>query len=384
MKEAIYLNHAATSQQKPQEMIEALTAYLQENCVTNTQRGAQLYGDERIHLEARLSLANFFHVSQPEGIIFTPNITTALNMIIHGRLKKGDHVITTSIEHNAVMRPLQLLKKKLGIKLSILPCSKDGQLDSEILKQTIREETKMLIMSHASNVLGTILPVQECFQLARKYGVLTVLDTAQTAGFLPIDMQELSVDVLAFTGHKGLLGPAGIGGFILTQETAERIEPWLSGGTGSISESLEQPAFLPDKFEAGTLNTMGILGLGKSIEFLQKNSLKKIAEREQKLTRQLLKGLDRLPVKILGTKVASARVPLVSVVSEKMAPNELTDRLYSDYQIITRSGLHCAPLAHQTAGTSATGAVRFSLGYETTPAEIDYTLYALEKILEKE
>ncbi|MGX7263073.1 selenocysteine lyase SclA [Enterococcus crotali] len=383
MKQPVYLNHAATSNHKFEETIKELTNYLVANNNLNANRGAQNMAELELIFEARQSLADFFGAPDPAHIIFTPNATTSLNMVLNGLLKKGDHVLTTAVEHNAVARPLNLLEIEKNIAVTYLECESNGRLDPSQIEHLIRPETKVLIMTHASNVLGTILPVKECFKIAKDHGIITVLDSAQTAGFLPIDMEELSIDVLAFTGHKGLMGLSGIGGFALALNVEKLIDPWLSGGTGSASQSLKQPDFLPDKFEPGTANTLGILSLKSAIQQIREIGLKKIEIHERMLTARFLAGLKRLPLNILGTSDPKQSVPVISITAPTIDSSELSQLLFERYQIITRYGLHCSPLAHQTAGTLNDGAVRFSFGWNTTVAEIDYTLNALGEIFSK-
>ncbi|OTN89985.1 cysteine desulfurase [Enterococcus sp. 7E2_DIV0204] len=381
MKQSVYLNHAATSNHKFEATIQSLCQYLERNNNLNTNRGSQNIDELEVVFEARQLLAEFFHAPDPAHIIFTANATTSLNMVLNGLLKPGDHILTTEVEHNAVARPLHLLEKRQNISVTRIPCKLDGRLDPEIIESLIRPETKVIVMTHASNVLGTILPVKECFEIAKAHGIITVLDSAQTAGFLAIDIEEMLIDVLAFTGHKSLMGLSGIGGFALAQNMEHKIKPWMSGGTGSASLSLAQPDFLPDKFEPGTQNMLGILSLKSSLESIKELGLNKIADHERALTSRFLTGLKKLPVTILGCTEAIQRVPVVSIKSARVDSGELSQQLFDRYQIVTRSGLHCSPLAHQTAGTLKIGAVRFSFGWNTTLDEIEYTLKALKEIL---
>lgn len=381
MKQPVYLNHAATSNHKFKKTVQTLCQYLEENNTINANRGFQNRDELNLIFEARQALADFFQGPDAAHVLFTANATTSLNMILNGLLRAGDHVLTTEVEHNAVARPLHLLETQQNVSVTYLHCEPDGTLDPKQIDALIRPETKVLVMSHASNVLGTILPVRECFELAKSYGIITVLDSAQTAGFLPIDMEAMSIDVLAFTGHKSLMGLAGIGGFVLAKNMEKKISPWMSGGTGSASLSFEQPTFLPDKFEPGTMNTMGILSLKSSLDSINQLGLEKIRTHERILTKRFLKGLEELPVRILGSREAIERVPVVSITATAFDSGELAQQLFDEYQIITRSGLHCSPLAHQTAGTLKSGAVRFSFGWNTTMDEIDYTLNAMKEVL---
>lgn len=383
MEQPVYLNHAATSNHKFEETIKELCQYLATNNNLSNNRSFQNIGELELIFNTRQALANFFHAPDPGHIIFTANATTSLNIVLNGILKSGDHVLTTSVEHNAVARPLYLLETKQHISVTHLACDQNGQLDPKQIESLIRPETKIMVMTHASNVLSTILPVKECFKLAKAHGIITILDSAQTAGFLPIDMEEMLIDVLVFTGHKSLMGLSGIGGFALAQDLETLIDPWMSGGTGSASLSLAQPKFLPDKFEPGTLNTLGILSLKSSLGKIVELGLDKIAAHERALTARFLTGLDSLPVTILGSVDPMQKVPVVSITAPHIDAGDLSQRLFEQHQVITRSGLHCSPLAHQTAGTINSGAVRFSFGWNTTKDEIDYALEALKQILLK-
>lgn len=381
MKKPIYLNHAATSNHKFEATINELCAYLQENNTCNMNRNVNGIEEQRTLFEARQAIADFFHAPDPAHVIFTLNATMSLNMVLNGLLTSGDHVLTTMLEHNAVNRPLYLLEKEKEVAVTRLFCAEDGSFEPNQIEQAIQPETKVLVMTHASNVLGTILPIKESFEQAKKYGLITVLDSAQTAGILPINLQEMYIDVLTFTGHKSLMGVTGIGGFVLREGVEDQIKPWLTGGTGSVSGSFEQPLFLPDKFEPGTLNMLGIISLKSAIQEIQAIGLDQILAHERFLTARFLTGLKNLPVQILGIKDANKMVPVVSIVAPHLDSGELAQELAVRFQIITRSGLHCSPLAHKTAGTLKTGAVRFSFGWQTTKEEIDYTLAALENIL---
>ncbi|NSS17847.1 aminotransferase class V-fold PLP-dependent enzyme, partial [Enterococcus faecalis] len=325
--------------------------------------------------------ADFFQAPSAAQITFTNNATTSLNLALAGILQPGDHVITTMLEHHAVARPLHLLEKERGISVTYVACQKTGLLDVEDIQRAWRTNTKALVMTHASNVLGTILPIEECFQWAHQKGLLTVLDAAQTAGFLPIKMTQMAIDVLAFTGHKSLYGLAGIGGLAFSEQGAEAVKPLITGGTGSHSNSFDQPSFLPDKFEAGTLNSLGILSLNSSVKELNKIGLAAIQKHERTLMQNFLDGLSGLPVTILGTKDVAQTVPVVSITLWNQEETVVAQQLAEQYGIMTRAGLHCAPLAHETAGTLATGTLRFSFGWQTTPEEITWTIHALQELL---
>ena len=382
MEKPIYLNYAATSINKPKKMLEAVCRHLREDTGLSYNRSlASDVGGDIIY-QGREEVAQFFNVKDSSHVVFSENITMSLNMVLNGLLKEGDHVITSSVEHNAVMRPLTLLKEKLGIEVTLLPSSKEGEVCPKDVEKELRPHTKLLVLTGASNVLGTILPIREMFEIARGKGVFTVLDSAQTAGFLPVDMEADAIDVLTFTGHKSLQALSGIGGFGLTKEVAEKMEPWLVGGTGSLSHLLKQPENLPEKFESGTLNTVGILSLLESIRWMNETGLNNIATHQLELTEKFLLGLEDLPVQVLGTRDINQTVPVVSLVCDKFSASELSYQLFEQYNILTRCGLHCAPSAHQVAGTFPDGAVRFSFGYATTAKEIEFTLDALGELLD--
>ncbi|MDR2468601.1 MAG: aminotransferase class V-fold PLP-dependent enzyme [Spirochaetaceae bacterium] len=374
----IYANYAATSPALSAAAAWELCAYLKE---THLNAGRNFEGLEAAAtaLRARRAVAALFSAS-PLSVIFTNGATASLNMAIHGLIRPHCHVLATSIEHNAAARPLQALFQSGVIDLEWLPCDPSGLFDSAQLRAAIRKDTRLFVISHASNVLGTILPAAECFRIAREHGVLTILDAAQTAGAFPIALNECC-DVLVFAGHKALGGLAGTGGFVLGERAALEMRPWLHGGTGSASDSLEMPDFLPDKFEAGTQNTIGVLSLAASIEEILRTGVETIRERDRKLTERFIAGLNgNKRVKSYGTLTAEHSTALVSLSVEGCDAAEVSRRLFERYGIVTRSGLHCSPLAHRTAGTFPAGTVRFSFGRDTTDTEIDTMLEALSTL----
>jgi cysteine desulfurase family protein len=379
----IYLNYASTSPVKPARVTNGLIRYLEENRHLSGGRNFEGLDDGAAIHQSRRALADFFGAPSGAPVIFTSGLTLSLNMILGGLLKPGDHVLITQVEHNALARPLHRMRKQGPVELDVLPNSPDGGFDPPVIKKYIRPNTRLLAMTHASNVLGTLLPWEESFALAKQYGLFTLLDTAQTAGLVPLRMNE-HTDALAFTGHKGLGGLAGTGGFILSAAAAALLEPWVCGGTGSASDSLDQPGFLPDKFESGTPNTLGIISLALGVEEIRARGLEAVRERGKSLTRRFLEGARTIPgLAVYGTGSAETSAPVVSVNAAADSPwfdNALLARkLYDDYGIITRCGLHCAPLAHQCAGTFPAGTLRFSFGFETTEAEINTALKALEE-----
>lgn len=389
----IYLDQASTSFPKPVQVPEAMYRYITE-IGTNINRGGyeNAYSAEDMVMETREQLCELFHFDRDEceNVIFTANITTSLNIILKGFLKPGDHVLVSSMEHNAVMRPLRQLEQT-GVAFDRIPCSPEGELLIEEMKRLLTSRTRAVVMLHASNVCGTVMPTAKVGEFCREHGLKFILDTAQTAGILPLDMEKLHVDVLAFTGHKGLLGPQGIGGFLCTREMAYTMTPLLAGGTGSISHTEKIPDFMPDRFEPGTLNLPGIAGLHASLEYLKEMDIAEIYKKEMELTAAFLERLsdletvhqkDGIPLlKIVGKKNLENRVAVVSVLPLKCDPARLAYELDSRYGIMTRVGLHCAPAAHKTLGTYPEGTVRFAFGHTNTMSDVEAACDALKEIL---
>jgi len=377
MKE-INLNYAATSNKKPKPAIDAVVNYLSANDFISSGRGGS---SNYIEFECRLALGKLFKLKKDEdlqNIIFTASATLSLNMVINGALRQGDHVLSTSLEHNAVARPLERLVKKGVIEVTYLPCEKGETLDPSLIKNNIKPNTKLMVMTHASNVTGAILPYEKCAQIAKEFGLTFVLDAAQTAGLIDIDFDSSGIDALVFTGHKTLMGPPGTGGFILKKKLAESLEPVITGGTGSLSHLLTHPETMPDKFQAGTPNTLGLLGLGASVSYINEIGLDNIHIHEIALTQKFIDGIRQEGVVIYGPK---ERVPLVSFNVEGVDNGILEGVLLHKFAITTRSGLHCSPLAHKTIGTYPFGALRASFGYFNTEAEVEYAIESLNKIV---
>ncbi|PUU94485.1 aminotransferase class V-fold PLP-dependent enzyme [Halanaerobium sp.] len=379
----IYLDNAATSRDKAAVVKKAILNYY-ENIGCSPGRGG--YEDSlkagRIIIEARNTIADFFNVDNLKQIIFTHNITYALNIGIKGILKKGDHVITSTMEHNSVLRPLNRLEKNGIIDVDYIQCDQKGRLNPEEVEAAINKKTKLIILTYASNVSGTIMPVKKIGEIADQNNVYFMLDTAQGAGVYDIDFKKLKVDFLAFTGHKALMGPTGTGGFAVSKKMAAEMEPLIEGGTGSKSDQEKQPNFLPDKFESGTMNTMGISGLKAGVEFIQKIGVEKIREHEHKLGKVFLEGLKKIPdIKIIGPANLKEQVPTFSITAGSRDLGQLSFELDEKYNVMTRSGLHCAPFAHKTLGTFPAGSLRFSIGYFNTMQEIEHSLNALNNIL---
>ena len=378
----VYLDNAATSNKKPESVKKAVLNYY-ENIGCSPGRGG--YEDSikagRIILEARAKLANFFNVPKPEQIIFTHNVTYALNMGLKGILKHDDHVITSTMEHNSVLRPLKGLEKKGIIEVDYIQCEHDGTLDPNKIQKYIKDNTKLIIITYASNVTGTLMPIKEISDIVESNDIYFFLDTAQAAGIYEIDFQELRTDFLAFTGHKGLMGPPGTGGFAVSKKLAENMDSLIEGGTGSISDKEYQPTFLPDKFESGTMNTPGIAGLKAGIEFIEKIGIENIKKHELKLTEIFINGLKKINnIKIYGPADIKKQAPTISITYKDRDLGNLSYILDDKYGIMTRSGLHCAPFAHKTIGTFPEGTLRFSIGYFTTEDEIKYTLEKLNEL----
>ena len=383
----IYLDQASTSYPKAPSVARAVYDYLSGSAVNVNRGGYQAaYSVEEQIFETREQLLRLFHFTSGKGknVIFTPNITTSLNILLKGLLKPGDHVLVSSMEHNAIMRPLVQLAGN-GVTFDRIPCRKDGSLLIDKAESLLRPQTRLLVCLHASNVCGTMMPIQKLSDFCQKHHLLFILDTAQTAGTIPIDMDALHLDALAFTGHKGLRGPQGIGGFLITNELAAQIEPLISGGTGSVSHTEEVPAFLPDRFEPGTPNIPGILGLHAALSDLEKTSMEENFQHEMKLTQEFIDGIQALDpfeknIRIIGKKNTSDRCAVVSLQTLQPDMSMVAYELDSTYSIMTRVGLHCAPSAHKTFGTYPSGTIRFSFGAKNTSREVETTLDALKKI----
>lgn len=381
----IYMDNAATTFPKPPQVPEAVYRYMTEQG-TNINRGS--YGDaydvEMTVYETRELLTKIFNAESIRHVVFTRCVTESLNVLMKGFLKPGDHVLVSAMEHNAVMRPLTQLSAN-EIAFTRIPCRIDGTLEVEKIPELVTARTKLIVMTHASNVCGTILPIREVGAICRRLGLRFFLDAAQTAGVIPIDMESLMIDALAFTGHKGLLGPQGIGGFILRPDLEKEIEPLLAGGTGSVSHLEEVPSFMPDRFEAGTPNLPGIAGLNAALKWMIKTGTGNLLDHELRLTDSFLTGLRALEtdglIRVVGKRDLFDRMGVVSITTEKSDPAEIADRLDRDYGIMTRVGLHCAPSAHQTLGTYPTGTIRFSFGYWNTLGEVEIVLKALTEVL---
>lgn len=378
MNRTVYLDNAATSWPKPPSTIDAIVEFNRSIGANPGRSGHSRSVDAgRTLIDAREAAAKLFGAPNALGVVFTKNVTEALNIVILGLLKDGGHAVTTSMEHNSVMRPLNAARAR-GADFSTAPCSETGELDPGDIASLIRPDTRLIVMTHASNVTGTIMPLAEVASIARERGIPLCIDAAQTAGVIPIGMEAMDIGLLAFTGHKSLYGPQGTGGLVLGEGYGRMIEPLMYGGTGSRSEFEVQPDFLPDKFESGTPNTIGIAGLGAGIDFIERTGMDAIRAHEKDLTARLLDGLGSIDgVRIFGPCDPKRQTAVVSFILEGMSPSELALALDQDYGIMARSGLHCAPSAHRTIGTFPEGTIRLSPGYFTTREDIEYTIEAV-------
>ncbi len=378
----IYLDNAATSWPKPPQVKEAMIRYI-EKIGANPGRSGHLLSVEaaRILYEARETLAKLFHVRDPLRIVFTLNATESINLALRGLLKPSNHIITSSMEHNSVMRPLRELERQ-GIELSILPCSDRGWLDPKEVERKIQPNTTMVVLNHASNVTGALLPVKEVALITRKHDLLFLVDAAQTAGAYPINVEQDGIDLLAFTGHKSLYGPQGTGGLVIGDRVDEKeMVPLKRGGTGSRSEFEEQPDFLPDRFESGTPNGVGIAGLLAGTQFVLERGVEKIRQEESRLMDKLMEGLREIPqVRFYSPENKKNRIATFSFNLGQRSPSDVALRLEKEFGILCRSGLHCAPAAHRTIGTFPEGTVRFSLSQFNTQDEMETAIQAVSRI----
>jgi cysteine desulfurase family protein len=377
----IYLDNAASSWPKPEKTWQAMENFMRSVGANPGRSGHRLSIEAgRILIEVREALAELFGIEDPLRICFTRNATESLNLAIYGILKPGDHCVTTSMEHNSVMRPLRALEKK-GVEITVVPCSPQGELNPQEIEQAINKGTRLIVITHASNVVGSLMPIGEVGEIARAHDIPFCIDAAQTAGALPIDVQKMGIDLLTFTGHKSLYGPQGTGGLYIREGLEEMLDSLMRGGTGSRSEFQEQPDFMPDKYESGTPNTVGIAGLGAGVQFVLAQGVAHIRAKEEGLTRMLIEGLGSIPgVFVYGCGDAEKQIAVVSFNITNRTPSEVTMELDEEFNIMSRPGLHCAPAAHQTIGTFPQGTVRLSAGYFTTEEEIAVALEAVGKI----
>ena len=374
----IYFDNAATSFPKAPGVSDAMKFYL-DSVGASINRGVYASAQEAglKTLILREQLCGFFHHSDPNHAILTAGNTASLNFVIKGFLQSGDHVLVSSLEHNAVMRPL----KQLGIDFDRVPCDAEGFLDLNAAEALLRPNTKLFVLNHASNVSGTVQDAKSVGTLCKLHNIPLVLDAAQSAGHIPVDFEKFSLSALTVPAHKGLLGPQGIGALLLAPEFAQKLSPLFAGGTGSMSDSEELPRYLPDRFEPGTPNLPGIYGWSASMDYVNQVGLAVLREHEITLTKRFLDGLDGISgLRLVGTRELSRRVGVIAVDFLRMDNAEAADRLEREYEILTRCGMHCAPSAHRALGTFPQGVVRFSVGYRTTEAEVDCALRAIKEL----
>jgi cysteine desulfurase/selenocysteine lyase len=377
----IYLDHAATSWPKPDVVREAMGGYFAAAGGNPGRSGHRMsIAASRAVEEARDAVAALLGVHDPGRVVFTKNATEALNTAILGLVGPGDHVVTSSIEHNSVMRPLRHLES-LGCRLTVVECNADGTMDASAIDAAIEEDTRLVVTLHGSNVMGSLLPIADIGAIARRRGVPYLVDASQTAGSIPIDLSHVPVDLLAFTGHKALLGPTGTGGLVVGSEV--EVPPLTRGGTGSRSDLEYQPEFLPDALESGTLNMMGLLGLTAGTKYLAEVGVATVAAHERTLVAHLRSGLEGLPgVHVQGPGDPDLRCGVVSFTIDTLASSDVGTILDRDYSIMSRVGLHCSPGAHRTQGTFPGGTVRFGLGFSNSASDVDTAIDAVTDIAE--
>lgn len=378
----IYFDNAATTQRKPESVVKAVTEALCNfgNSGRSSHEGAM--SASRIVYDARLALAEFFGTKSPEQIAFTANATEALNIAIKGILEPGDHVITTALEHNSVLRPLYEMEEK-GTEITILSADFAGRLNYEEIEQAIRDNTRAIICTHSSNLTGNVIDIRHVGAIARKHGLLFIVDASQTAGVLSIDVEKMNIDILCFTGHKGLLGPQGTGGLYV--RAGVDVRPLLSGGSGVQTYLRKHPPQMPTVLEAGTLNAHGIAGLLAGIRYIQEVKIENIREKEQALMWNFYEQVKEIPgITVYGDFSNKNRSPIVALNIRDYDSGTVSDVLANEYHIATRPGAHCAPLMHQAFGTAEQGMVRFSFSHYNTKEEINIAVSALRELAREE
>ena len=378
----IYFDNAATTRQKPECVVRAVTEALCDlgNAGRSIHRGAM--NASRILFDTRLALAELFGAESPERIAFAPNSTHALNLAIKGTLRSGDHVITTALEHNSVLRPLYEMEDR-GVELTVLPADALGNIRYEDFEKEIRPNTKAIVTTHGSNLTGNLLDIQRIGSAARKHGLIYIVDASQTAGVFPIDVKAMGIDILCFTGHKGLLGPQGTGG-IYVREGLD-IAPLFSGGSGVQTYLRQHPPQMPTALEAGTQNGHGIAGLRAALRYLADTGIDRVREKEQFLMWEFYRRVTEIPgITVYGDFTQTQRCPIVALNVRDYDSGEVSDALWNEYQIATRPGAHCAPLMHKALGTVEQGAVRFSFSYCNTLEEINTAVAALRRLAQEE
>ena len=379
----VYLDNSATSWPKPSGVLNAINDYLNEYGASPGRSGHQFaLRAAREVFETRELIAGLFHAKSSERVIFSANATHALNIALKGILKKGDHVIISHMEHNSMIRPLRYLENLGLIEISIVDCDVRGNINIEKLKNSFKPNTKLVATIHGSNVAGTVLPINQIGEICKSKNVFYLIDAAQTAGFVPIDMQKDNIDILVFTGHKKLYGPPGIGGLCINDDI--EIDTLIHGGTGSKSENETHPEFYPDRLEAGTENTVGVAGLKAGIEYIIEKGIENLRKKQLQLVKYFVNQLQEIDEIIFyGPDRNEERLPLISLNIKNIIPSDLAYKVDNEYEIMVRAGLHCSPLAHKAMGTFPQGTVRFSIGCFNTEREIEYTVDSLKKIIFK-
>lgn len=376
----IYLDNAATSWPKPSPVHEAVLTAIRDHGGNPGRSGHRMsVSAGRLIQETRELIAGLFNIADPKRVIFTLNTTEALNLALKGYLKPGEHVITTSLEHNSILRPLEVLRKS-GVQVTRIPVSLEDGIAVKDIIEAIRDNTKLIAITHASNVTGTVNPLEAIGKVAADYKIQLLVDAAQTAGVFPIDVRKMRIDMLAFAGHKSLLGPQGVGGLYINEGI--ELRPLKEGGTGSQSESVIQPNVMPDRYESGTPNTPGIAGLAAGIKYIISEGIPKIHSYEEKLVKHLQEGLIKIPgVSIYGPQAVTNKAPVVSFNIKGLDPLEVAAILDQSFNIACRSGLHCAPEVCRALGALRGGTLRFSLGYFNTEQDLDLCIEAVSQIV---
>ena len=377
----VYLDNAATSFPKPPTVGARMREYVDE-VGASVNRGSYQAAQqaELVTLRLRQRLCALFRFADPAHVILTPGNTWGLNMLLLGALRRGDHVLVSAMEHNAVMRPLTLLAKR-GVVFDRIPCDAEGRLQADRIETMLRLNTRLVLLAHASNVSGTVQDAAAVGEICAARGIAFALDAAQTAGHIPLDFTALHLSALSVPAHKGLMGPQGIGALLLRPDFAKTIEPLVSGGTGSVSDSEDIPLYLPDRFEPGTPNLPGIYGWEAALEYLEGITVEAVAAHDRALTARLLGGLREIPgVVLVGSDTTAGRVGVFSLDFPGKDNAEIAARLEEGFGILTRCGLHCAPSAHRTLGTFPRGTVRLSLGWFNTEDDIDRALQAVKAV----
>lgn len=375
----IYLDNAATTFPKPESVYAKIDDCMRNYCANPGRSGHKMAMESaRVVEETRDIIAKLFNIKNPMDVVYTFNATDSLNLAIKGFLKPGDHVITTTMEHNSVLRPIMELEN-IGVEHTFVQADEEGRVDPKDVEAAIKDNTKLIAIIHASNVTGTLIDIETIGKIAKNHGITYLVDASQSAGIYDIDVDKLNIDMLAMPGHKGLLGPQGTG--VLYVNNKIRLHSQREGGTGSKSEEIIQPDLYPDKYESGTHNTPGIVGLGAGVEFLLETGLDNIRKHEEELSQYMIDEILKIDgVKLYGPKSAKERAAVIAVNIKDLDSGEVTFRLDREFGIATRSGIHCAPLAHKSIGTLKQGAVRFSLGYFTTKEEVEEAIKALKVI----